>query len=111
MKRSKLPKMARCSITGRAREDSERDIFGVQPLRQHEIHLQRAALPVPADGVAQHEFQFGAVEGALAGVQRVGDAGDFAGVLQGLFGAVPVLRRQEPARTSGRSENLTAKLS
>ena len=36
----------------------------------HEVDLQRAALPVAADRVAQHEFQLRAVEGALARVQR-----------------------------------------
>ena len=44
-------------------------IGGVQPFRQHEIHLESAALPVSPDGVAQHEFELGAVEGAFAGIE------------------------------------------
>ena len=45
------------------------DIGRVQPLGQHEVELQGAALPVAADRVAQDELELGAVEGALAGVE------------------------------------------
>ena len=84
------------------------DIFGVQPFRQVGIDLQGAALPVAADGVAQHEFQLRAVERALAGVQLVFDAGDGAGLAQRAFGLVPELVAAD-ARRSGRSENLMRK--
>ncbi len=67
------------------------DVFGVQPLRHVEVDLQRAALPVAADGVAQHEFQLRAVERALARVQLVLDAGGGAGFLQRAFRLVPDL--------------------
>ena len=80
-------------------------IFGVQPLGQHEIDLQRAALPVAADGVAQHEFQLGAIERALAGVQRVSTPA----VAQASFSAASARSHTAslPARTAGRSENFT----
>ena len=65
------------------------DVFGVEPLRQDEVELQRAALPGAADRVAQQELELGAVEGALAGIQRVVDAGGGAGLLQRVLGVVP----------------------
>ena len=43
--------------------------------RQIEIHLQRPALPIAPDGVAQDELELGAVKGPLPGIQRRGDAG------------------------------------
>ncbi|GJE70498.1 hypothetical protein CHKEEEPN_2036 [Methylorubrum podarium] len=46
------------------------DVAGVEALRQVEVHLRRAALPVAADGVAQHVLEFRPVEGALAGIDR-----------------------------------------
>ena len=65
------------------------DIFGIQAFRQVGIDLQRAALPVTADGVAQHEFQLRAIEGALAGVQFEFNAGDGAGFAQRALGLIP----------------------
>ena len=47
------------------------DIVGIQALGHHEIDLQRAALPVAADGVAQDELELRAIEGAFARVERV----------------------------------------
>ena len=47
------------------------DIAGVEPLRQNEIHLQRAALPVTADRVAQHELQLRSVKSTFTGVDRI----------------------------------------
>ncbi len=46
------------------------DVEGVEPLRQIEVDLRRAALPVAADGVAQHVFEFRPVERAFAGIDR-----------------------------------------
>ena len=43
--------------------------LGAEALRQHEVHLQRSALPVAADGIPQHELELGAVERALARVE------------------------------------------
>ena len=64
-------------------------IFGVQPVRQHEIHLQRATLPVTANGVTKHEFQFRAIERALARVQHSLKLGRVTGIGQRGFSAVP----------------------
>ena len=106
MKRSSEPRIARCSITGRWRCAVLADIAGVEPLGQHEIDLQRAALPVAADRVAQHEFELRAIERALAGIERVGAAPPPAHASRSAASA----RSQTaslPARFAGRSENLT----
>ena len=66
-------------------------VGGIQPLRQHEIDLQRAALPVPPDRVAQHEFELGAVERPLPRVELVLDPGGQARRLQRALGPVPGL--------------------
>src|SRR5262245_2991499 len=42
------------------------DVEGGEPSRQIEIHLGGAALPVATDGIAQHVFELGSIEGALA---------------------------------------------
>ena len=65
------------------------DIGGVQPLGQHEVHLQRPQLPVAADGVAQVELQLGPVEGAFARVEHRLQAGRRGRVPERLFGLVP----------------------
>ena len=85
------------------------DVFGVQPLRQDEVHLQRAALPVAPDRVAQHEFQLRAVERALARVQRVLDAGGARRPPSARPRPGPTPRRRRSA-CAGRSENFTAEL-
>ena len=46
------------------------DVEGAEPARQVEIDLHGAALPVAADGVAQHVFELRPVEGAFAFVER-----------------------------------------
>ena len=46
------------------------DVEGLEPLRQVEVHLRGAALPVAADGIAQHIFEFRTVEGAFARIDR-----------------------------------------
>ena len=65
------------------------DIGRVEPFRQHEIHLQRAALPVAPERVAQHELQLGAVEGAFARIHLEGDAGGLDRMPERRFGPVP----------------------
>ena len=71
------------------------DVEDAEPLRQVEIHLDRPALPVAADGVAQHVLELRAVEGALAGIDAGLDlaAGPLRDLLQDLrhhpFGVVP----------------------
>ena len=65
------------------------DIRRVQPFGQHEIHLQGAALPVAADGVAQHEFELGAVKRAFARVQRIVQPRRLDRFGQCCFGTVP----------------------
>ena len=44
------------------------DIEGAEPHRHVEIDLDRAALPVAADRVAQHIFELRSVKGAFAGL-------------------------------------------
>ena len=51
------------------------DIFRIQAFGQHEIDLQRAALPVAADRIAQHEIELGAIEGAVARIELEVQAG------------------------------------
>src|SRR6266542_673405 len=65
------------------------DIAGAEPFRHLKIELQGAALPVAPEGVAQHEFELWAVEGALAGVEGIGQPGALDCVAQTFFGAVP----------------------
>ena len=50
------------------------DVERAEALRQVEVDLRGAALPVAADGVAQHIFEFRAVERAFAGIDRGLDA-------------------------------------
>ena len=53
------------------------DVGGVEPLGQHVVELEGAALPGPADGVGQVELELRAVEGAFAGrVVELQAAGD-----------------------------------
>src|SRR5438067_805285 len=66
------------------------DIGGAEPLRHLEIELQRAALPIATERVAQHEFELGAVERALARVEREGQAGGLDGLLKILLGQSPI---------------------
>ena len=65
------------------------DIARAEPLGQHEVDLQRAALPVAADRVAQHEFQLGPVERAFAGIEDEVEAGRLGRRLQRALGLVP----------------------
>ena len=60
-----------------------------KPFRQVEVDLQRAALPVAADCIAQNELELRPVERALAGIGRVGQAGRLDRRLQGCLGPVP----------------------
>ena len=46
------------------------DVEGAEAFRQVEVHLRGAALPVAADGVAQHILELRPVEGAFARVHR-----------------------------------------
>ena len=73
MKRSIEPQIARCTITG-AFFGVVVDVERAEPFRQVEVDLRGAALPVAADGVAQHIFELRAVERAFA-IDRGPDAG------------------------------------
>ena len=88
------------------------DIEGAEPLRQVEVDLRRAALPVAADGVAQDIFEFRTVEGAFAGI----DAGLRCGrpIAPEMVSSTSVItasaRSQSasaPTRLSGRVDSLT----
>ena len=65
------------------------DVARIEALGQNEIGLQGAALPFAADRVAQHEIELRAIEGAVAGVHFILDAGLFGGRAQGFLGAIP----------------------
>ena len=65
------------------------DIGCAQPLRQIEIYLMRAALPVPADCIAQYKFKFRSVECAFAGVVRIVQARLFERCNKRRFSLVP----------------------
>src|SRR5580698_5216156 len=78
------------------------DVFGAEPTWRIEIDLQRAALPVAADGVAQHELQLWAVKRALPRVHLVLDARRGASFLQRALSLIPYLVRADPVvRTIG----------
>ena len=61
--------MARWIITGVTLFGLLVDVEGAEPAGQIEIDLHGAALPFAADGVAQHVFEFRAIEGAFAVVE------------------------------------------
>ena len=73
-KRSIEPQMARWIITGVLLRAVRCDVEGVEPLRQIEVDLRGAALPVAANGVAQHVFELRPVKRAFARVDRGLDA-------------------------------------
>ena len=60
--------MARWIMTGVFFSPSCVDVEGAEALRQVEVDLRGAALPVAADGVAQHVLELRPVERALARV-------------------------------------------
>ena len=66
--------MARWIITGIFFGAVVVDVEGAEPLRQVEVDLGGAALPVAADGVAQHVFELRPVERAFARIDAGLDA-------------------------------------
>ncbi len=84
------------------------DVVGAEPLRQVEIDLRGAALPVATDGVAQHILELRAVEGALARVDGGLDAAArlFLDLLQHVrhhgLGVIPRLVRTDALLRPGR---------
>src|ERR1700681_738638 len=62
-----------------------------EPARHVEVHLQGAALPIAADGIAEDELELRAVEGALSWIERVLDPGGPGGCNQCPLGVVPDL--------------------
>jgi hypothetical protein len=91
MKRSKLPKPARWIMIGLLLGAVLVGVLELEALRQLEVELDGAALPLAAEAVLQVEVDLGAVEGAVAGVELVVDAHGLECVLQALLGALPVL--------------------
>ena len=71
MKRSNEPRQRAVQHEGPVLVAVRADIGRVQPLGQVRVDLEGAALPDPADRVGQVEVQLRAVEGAVAGLQRV----------------------------------------
>src|SRR6201990_82944 len=76
------------------------DVERAEPLRQIEVDLRGAALPVAADGIAQHVFELRPVERAFARIDRGLDAivalGDaLQHILHDAFGVIPRLVRAD----------------
>src|SRR5262249_9003709 len=69
------------------------DIKGAKSLRHVEIDLDRAALPVAADGIVQHIFELWTVERALARIELIVQACSFDRPLERGFRLVPHLVR------------------
>jgi hypothetical protein len=67
------------------------DVGGTEAFGHIEIDLQRTALPVAADGIAQDELQLRAVERAFARVVRVLEATRLERLQERLLGLVPDL--------------------
>ena len=65
------------------------DISRIQPLGQHKVELQRAALPSPANRIAQMIFNFRAVKRPLARQFFPFQTRRGQGFAQAAFGAVP----------------------
>ena len=55
------------------------DVIGAQALGHVQVDLQGPALPVAADGIAQHELELGPIESPLPLVQGVLDPGGRGG--------------------------------
>jgi hypothetical protein len=113
MKRSIEPQMARWTITGVFFSPSV-DIEGAEAFRQVEVDLRGAALPVAADGVAQHIFELRPVERALARIDLGLDAvAGLASISSArghhALGVIP--HRVVPTRFSGRVDSLTTRSS
>src|SRR4029077_16234394 len=69
------------------------NIARLEPLRQDKVELQGAALPVPAERVAQNELELGAIKGPLPRIERVGQARRLDRIAEPSLGAVPDLVR------------------
>src|SRR3954452_16073076 len=71
------------------------DVESAETLRQVEVDLRRAALPLPADGIAQHILELRTVERAFAWIDACFDAvaglrGDLReDARQHIFGVIP----------------------
>ena len=74
------------------------NISSIQPVGQIEINLQCAALPIPANGIAQDEFQLWAIEGTFAWIKGVIQTGSFRGNAKSLLGPVPDFIGTDPNR-------------
>ena len=82
-------------------------VLGIETLGHGEVDLDRAALPVAADRILQHELELRAVEGALARIQGVFDAGCRGGLLEGFharFGDTNGSRHLGPTSRYGRED-------
>ncbi|MPL93326.1 hypothetical protein SDC9_39452 [bioreactor metagenome] len=78
------------------------DIARVQPLGQVRVDLQRAALPVAADRIGQHEFELRPVEGAFAFLDLEVIAGRLAGIAERGFRMVPAFLGADALLRPGR---------
>ena len=78
-------------------------VFGIQSLGQDEIDLQRATLPLTADGIREFEIELRSVERAISRIERVINPASSTASLSALSALSQV--SSVPARTSGRSEN------
>ena len=71
--------------------------IGVQALGHGKVHLYRATLPVPANGVLQGVFDLRAVESALTRQFRPFQTGSTQALTQRILGLVPDLVGADPA--------------
>ena len=70
----------------RTRRSNER---GVETLRQHEIDLDRSALPLASIAILQNKFELGAIEGALARLHAKLEARRTGGAREHRFSLIP----------------------
>ena len=80
-------------MTGRWRDAVFSRVLGIQPLGQDKIDLQRAALPLAADGIREFEIELRSVERAISWIERVIDPRLFDGIPERTLRLVPGLIR------------------
>jgi hypothetical protein len=77
------------------------DIAGVEPLGQHEVELDGAALPLAPVAVAEDEFELGSVEDAFAGLNPIVEPGASRRRCQRRLGMIPDRFRAGADRRAG----------
>src|SRR5262249_24818811 len=65
------------------------EISGIEAFGQHEIELDRPALPVAALAIAERKLELGAIEGALAGLRAGIEPGGARRAREHRLGSIP----------------------